>query len=271
MLKNRLITAAVLIPLVVLGVLYLNQTWFAIITGLLMMLAGFEWAQLSWPKLPMTWYGYPVLLGLIFLGLHLADFPHIILLLSVIWWCFAAYLVVHFPKSSGSTLFLAIEGSAVSGIMVLAPCWLALNAIRADEDGAGLVLLLIGLMVVADSAAYFSGKAWGKTKLVPQLSPGKSWQGLFGAATAVLLFGLIIGFVFSFQMVEMVVFIFTLFIAFAFSLVGDLFESSVKRRAGVKDSGTILPGHGGILDRIDSITAAAPIFALCAIYFGVRL
>ncbi|MEA3412443.1 MAG: phosphatidate cytidylyltransferase, partial [Pseudomonadota bacterium] len=134
-----------------------------------------------------------------------------------------------------------------------------------------LLLYLLVLIWLADSAAYFSGKKLGRTRLAPALSPGKSREGVFGALAATLLLGLAGAWWFDAGLVDGVYFVILSLLTALVSVEGDLFESLLKRRAGVKDSGRILPGHGGVLDRIDSLTAAAPVFWMGLYWIRVPL
>jgi phosphatidate cytidylyltransferase len=125
------------------------------------------------------------------------------------------------------------------------------------------------LIWIADTAAYFTGKAWGRRKLASRVSPGKSCEGVLGALAATSVFSVIGAFWVGFDPGEAVLFLLVCNVTVCFSVVGDLVESLFKREAGLKDSGSILPGHGGILDRIDSLTAAGPVFVLGLILMGV--
>jgi phosphatidate cytidylyltransferase len=127
---------------------------------------------------------------------------------------------------------------------------------------AGILLFVLAVIVVADTAAFFTGRRWGKTKLAPALSPGKTREGLFGALAATGLLGTLGAWLLRIDLVMWPYFVALVWITTLLSVTGDLFESLLKREAGVKDSGTLLPGHGGVLDRIDSLTAGAPAFAL---------
>lgn len=151
----------------------------------------------------------------------------------------------------------------LAGVVVLVPTALALAVLR----GVGPVVLLACMAIVwiADIGAYFSGRAFGKHKLAPSISPGKSWEGAIGGAIAVLIYGVLLGqqaFPEFSHRQPLVVFIVGLVVFTAFSVIGDLFESMIKRQAGIKDSSQLLPGHGGVLDRIDSLTSTLPLLAL---------
>lgn len=146
------------------------------------------------------------------------------------------------------------------GWLLLLPTGLALLYLR--EQGAGLLLSAIALSAIADSAAYFSGRAFGRRKLAPRISPGKTWEGAIGAGLAVTLFAAAIAWHFSCMANCLLSLLLASWLLFVLSVEGDLFESWCKRQAGVKDSGSILPGHGGVLDRVDSHLAVLPVAAL---------
>ena len=139
-------------------------------------------------------------------------------------------------------------------------------ALLALHDGAalgpGYVVFLFMLVWIADSGAYFAGRRWGRTKLASHVSPGKTREGVYGALTAALGFAVIGALVLGLGVTQWPLFILICMVTVIFSIIGDLFESMLKRQRGIKDSGSLLPGHGGILDRVDSMTAAAPVFVL---------
>jgi phosphatidate cytidylyltransferase len=145
--------------------------------------------------------------------------------------------------------------AAVAGLVVLVPAWLALSQLHAHNPLFMLFLLL--LVVAADVGAYFAGRRFGRHKLAPRVSPGKTWEGVGGGvvgATIVAIIGAL------WLHMPFLLFIALCVVVVFASIVGDLTESLFKRHAGLKDSGNLLPGHGGVLDRVDSITAAAPVF-----------
>jgi phosphatidate cytidylyltransferase len=156
----------------------------------------------------------------------------------------------------------------IIGVFVLVPCWLALNYIRNQSDGIYALLFLLILIWGADTTAYFVGKKFGRTKLAPQVSPGKTVVGLYAALICTFIIAcialLICQIPLRFWFGGILISLITVF----FSIIGDLTESMLKRAAKLKDSGQILPGHGGLLDRIDSLTAAAPIFVSSVLIFS---
>jgi phosphatidate cytidylyltransferase len=151
---------------------------------------------------------------------------------------------------------------SVMGFVVLIPAALALIYAHSQNDGNGFFLYLVGIVVFADVGAYFSGKRWGKKKLAPAVSPGKSWAGFFGGLVSVAIFAAVVASMYPIMGLTALQLIVVTVISALASVLGDLLESMLKRHRGIKDSSQLLPGHGGILDRIDSICAAAPVFVL---------
>jgi phosphatidate cytidylyltransferase len=181
--------------------------------------------------------------------------------LSLFWWVLAIALVLQFPGSASRWSSSAAQ--FVIGLIVLIPTWLAVVALHeSGEQGPLLVMYLLSLIWVADSGAYFSGRAWGKRKLAPAVSPGKSWEGVGGGALLSLAYAVGAAQVLGLPGNQWPLFVVLSLVTVLFSVLGDLTESMFKRHAGIKDSGTLLPGHGGVLDRIDSVTAAAPVFVV---------
>jgi phosphatidate cytidylyltransferase len=171
--------------------------------------------------------------------------------LAVVWWVFAfAWLFFH-PTAIPPTL------AWICGALIIVPAWLAVDWLYRYDNLSVLMVLVI--VVAADSGAYFAGKFFGKVKLAPSISPGKTWEGVIGGMFVVTVLALAA----AAQSGQSVSIMLPLFVVIAvFSIVGDLTVSVFKRNAGVKDSGTLFPGHGGVLDRIDSVAAATPAFAL---------
>jgi phosphatidate cytidylyltransferase len=149
---------------------------------------------------------------------------------------------------------------AIIGLILMLPLWLALICSKGADPW--LLLCLLGTIWIADSAAYFAGKNFGKHKLAPTISPGKTWEGVLGALIAVTIFGAILYLVFNVNTLAMFP---ALWMITGLGVIGDLFESMIKRQANIKDSGDLLPGHGGILDRIDGVIPSLPI-AILMIY-----
>ncbi|WP_231910564.1 phosphatidate cytidylyltransferase [Candidatus Nitrosoglobus terrae] len=187
-----------------------------------------------------------------------------ILVTSVIWWSICALLLMRWSKKRPYHPIIAtFTIGIIAGVLVLIPTWQAIISLHSlPVIGPKWVLFLFILVWLADSAAYIVGRKFGHTRLAPALSPGKTWEGVYGAIIASLLFSFIGSEVFELSGDIWWVFWGLGLLTILFSIIGDLLESLFKRISAVKDSGYLLPGHGGVLDRVDSLTAASPVFAL---------
>ena len=251
--KQRIVTA--IVALAVLGVLLFAAPPIVVrvVIALLILAAAWEWSGFLGSEGVGTRAAYVVFIGALLAApaLYFSEYTEKILLLSLLWWVVALIWTFFFP----TRIPMAIRWLA--GALVLVPLYLALMLLYAVDP----MILLFALLIVwvADSGAYVAGKTMGGVKLAPQISPGKTWEGVVGGLVAVVLLTLVRSFRVE---TEWAVFLpFCLAVA-SLSIVGDLTVSMFKRTAGVKDSGTLFPGHGGVLDRIDSVAAAAPLFAL---------
>lgn len=270
MLKQRLLTAAVLIPLVVWGVLDLPSGAFAAVLAVLVLLGAWEWSGLAGLQTAARRWGYLLLIGALLAGaVSLSgDVARTVIAAAVLWWLAAAVRIYRFNRRGVHNGPVTVDGRratarALTGTVVLVPAWMALLWIHGNgDDGPYFVLFLLALIWGADSGAYVAGKKWGRHRLAPRVSPGKTWEGVAGGVAAAAVVALVGAVLLDFSGAALWLFIPVCLVTVAFSIAGDLFESLCKREAGVKDSGRLLPGHGGILDRIDSLTAAAPLFAV---------
>lgn len=263
MLKQRVLTALVLVPLAVWGILALPTFYLGLVLALFVVVGAWEWAVMSPLDTMASRLAYVALVGLSLLVVYAGGtvLSSAVLTAAGLWWVIAIAMVLSYR--SGGFQRRARGPKLLAGIMVLVPAWLALTLLHAEpQQGPRLVLFLMVLIWSADIGAFFAGRQFGRHKLAPQVSPGKSWEGVAGGAVlaGVLAYGAGVWFGLGGGM--LVWFVLLSLITVFFSVVGDLTESLIKRDIGVKDSGRILPGHGGVLDRIDSLTAAAPIFAL---------
>lgn len=267
MLKQRIITASLLIPLVVWMVLETPSSLFAGLTGIFVILAAWEWANLcGW----QTWQprlGYALSFGLLLWLLHQLAREILFILVSVacLWWLWALMWVGRYQFTSQISDSTNIT-KALQGILILLPAWGALYLLHQQTNGQQLVLLLFILIWVADSGAYLVGRKWGKTKLADKISPGKTWEGVIGGLFISV--GLVWLYLSLTTQVLSISFMLLCGLTVMASILGDLVESLFKRHAGVKDSSQLLPGHGGILDRIDSLTAATPVFVVGIVVLG---
>lgn len=263
MLRNRIITALVLAPLALLGILYLPPAWFAIVFWMLAGLGVYEWAGLFGLKNPLQRSAYVVVLTVLAYWLYgQTDWYQSLLFVSCGLWVWATIVVFRFPRHEA--LFRNRWLMAGLGVALILPAWVAMLVIHAFEP-AGLWLSWVFVLIWgADIGAYFAGRAYGKNKLAPRVSPGKTWQGVIGGFAMSATLGGIGLLLLQGQLSENDLWRWLLPLMcglIAVSVIGDLFESVVKRSSGVKDSGTLLPGHGGVLDRIDSLLAVLPVFA----------
>lgn len=259
MLKTRVITALVIAP-IVLALIFLAPDWLFALAMLAMALIGaWEWSALAGRPDSLarivTVTLFTLLVGLGWWGQALMGYPHgltLYCLLALLWWLLSlvwlAFWRAEFPKPV----------KLLCGALTLLPSLAAVVAIRAVSPWYLLMLLL--LTVAADIGAYFAGRAFGKHKLAPLVSPGKTWEGVMGGMALAAAAALIEDHWLTAVPAGLYVALALLIVAL--SIVGDLSESLFKRQAGVKDSGSLFPGHGGVLDRVDSLTAAAPLYWL---------
>lgn len=265
MLKNRIITALVLAPLVILAVLFLPVQWFAVLWGVIILGAAWEWADLAGLSAPPARIGYAVIvLAWILLARITAEhwapsiLPEWFYWPVVAWWFLCGMVMRRIPEKLPNINYPPALKLGL-GVFVLVTSWILMVWLRVNFSNFQVLYLLL-LIWVADAAAYFVGKRWGNTKLSEAISPGKTVEGAYGALFAAALLAVGTGFLFDFKAVTITDFVFLSLLTVVISIVGDLFESLAKRVRGVKDSGALLPGHGGILDRVDSLMAAVAVF-----------
>jgi len=271
-LKARLLSAAIMVPLVVCGVLFLSTPVFTAILAAIMLLAAWEWSHLIPVGQIVLRVAYVLVMAALMwmlwqTGLSQLVFP--LLLLAMIWWLCALFWLSR-PQFFSVLSPLTVNIKLLAGALVLLPAWASLATLHASgERGPVLTLMMMVLVWLADSGAYFAGRQWGKTKLAPAISPGKTWEGVYGGLFSSLVFAGIAGMLFSDSVKWTLMFMLVAGIAVLFSVVGDLLESLMKRHSGIKDSGHIIPGHGGIFDRIDGLVAAAPVFLAAYLWLGL--
>jgi phosphatidate cytidylyltransferase len=263
MLRTRVITALALMALLLPGLLWLPQSGWALLVALFIGIAGWEWGGLLGWRAPSR-IVLGVLTALVCAAMSLIDpaaigadgftpgqpWVQAFYLASVLFW---GLLIPFWLR--GKWKLGGVTGLLV-GAVVLLPTWLAMVQLRAL--GPGVLFAVFAVVWMADIAAYFAGRRFGKHKLAPSISPGKTREGAYGAALGVLCYGLIVGHFFFATLLPLPLWIVLLLVLTAVSIVGDLFESLLKRNAGLKDSSNVLPGHGGVLDRIDSLTSTLP-------------
>jgi CDP-diglyceride synthetase len=263
MLKARIVTAAILLALLLAALFGLSEFFWAVLMLGLPFFGGREWGALAGYSRGGSWaYGAVSALAGGFLlaglgeggGVRLSLTQPVVtgmLGVSLLFWLLAVPLWLGRGWHSRRPLLLALVGW-----IVLLPTWLALAGLRVESPW--LLLGVMAVVWVADSAAYFAGRRFGKNKLAPSISPGKTWEGVGGAMIGV---GLYVATVAAYSGASLLLVPAAIALT-VFSIEGDLFESWMKRQAGLKDSGSIFPGHGGILDRVDALTSSLPLAAL---------
>lgn len=262
MLKLRVLTALILAPLAIWGTLALPGDWFAAILGAIFALGAWEWSRLAGLQQVVLRHFYVAIIVAIMIALLHRETIGLLLFITaaigVLWWLIALVFVFFYP--AGSTVWKSYPSLvSFAGVLTLLPGWLSLAGLQ-WHVGPRYALFVMLLVWGADVGAYFAGRAFGRSKLAPAVSPGKTWAGVWGAmATTIVI--TVAGVPLLGQPMHDLYWMLPLtVVVVAMSIVGDLTESMFKRMADVKDSGGLLPGHGGILDRIDSLTAAAPVF-----------
>jgi phosphatidate cytidylyltransferase len=264
MLKQRVITALILLAIILVVILVLPPSGFQAFVALCIALGAWEWSRLAGVEsLPGRGAYTAVMLGLMYALLQAAPTSHSLLLRAgALWWLLALVFVCIYPR--GTALWYRTARLLPLGFLVLLPGWTALIYLRSLEQYVFNILLLLLIVAAADIGAYFAGRAFGKHKLAPVVSPNKTWEGFIGGqvAACVVLWVAVATPQLQLTLAQVAVATGATLVLASASVVGDLFESMLKRQAGAKDSGTLLPGHGGVLDRIDSLTAALPIYSL---------
>ena len=272
MLLQRVLTVAVLLPLFLAALFLLPNLYWGLLFASVVLVAGQEWGRLA---------GYSTLGRILFCAVVAVSGG------AILWWEQGSGEAVRFIDTPAGLLFygaamtfwLAIAPAwllfrwrvrravvlGLAGWVVLTPFWHALASLQAAPTH---LLVALGVVWVADTAAYFAGRRFGRRKLAPEISPGKTWEGVWGALAAVAIYWMAIAALLPEHRAHLLSGLAWVLLMTVLSIVGDLFESWMKRVAGVKDSGRLLPGHGGLLDRVDGLTATLP---LAALYFAFPL
>lgn len=286
MLIKRIITAVVLAAIAITAIFVLPKLLFYLFIGIIVLLAGWEWTALA--NINRTFGKVLFLLGLLFPMLFVTFWPQILEITAnilerpqikqysgilewfvigpVLFWLLMMFLI---RNVSEQLLKLEFKRKIVIlvGWFVLLSAWMFLVKLRAYY-GSEAAFYFLALIWIADIAAFFVGKKWGKDKLAPSISPGKTTQGMYGALASAVVCSTILGLYYQYPVMIAMDFALLSLLTVLISIYGDLFFSLVKRKNEVKDSGSLLPGHGGVLDRIDSVVAAAPFYYAGVILIG---
>ena len=272
MLKQRVLTALLLLPLVMAAIFAAPAQWFLLLVAIILLGGSREYLRLAGVSGQVVGYllvsMQAVILAVLFW--YRSEWAT-----AIVWYlslCCGAWLLMfirlplyrHDAQPNGRYRAVSMATSFLS----VTTCWFALGWLRLLPQGSWLILLLLLIVWAADTGAYFSGKAFGKRKLAPHISPGKTWAGLFGGLISAPLIALLATYLMPIEPIEPVRLVLLSLVTALVSVGGDLMISMHKRTSGFKDSGSLLPGHGGILDRVDSLLAAAPFFALVLLIPG---
>lgn len=269
MLIKRIITGLVLLVGFYFIFFHTSANVFYWVTAALLIGSSWEWGKL----IGLTSKSKKVLLLLCYLlfaiGARWLPIGALLIAYSL-WWCFAFIIILLYAK--GRALWAKRPWIGVlMGLPALGSAFIGFNVLRNFEDGVSLIFYFVLLIAMADSGAYFTGRAFGKHKLLVALSPNKTWEGFFGGIFCSLILALASNFYFHLPIKKLMMFVIVSLIAVLFSVVGDLFISLLKRQQQLKDTGRILPGHGGLLDRLDGLNAAISVFALGLIFIVLWL
>jgi phosphatidate cytidylyltransferase len=264
MLRSRILTALALAAMLIAAIIFCPPPVTTVVFALILVIGAWEWSAFLATRLSLRLL-YVVLLMVLgavawTVTLTTARFA-LMLEIALGWWLVAIFWIALAPERGGSV------AAGLAGVLALVPTWLAL--VRIDSSwmrGAEWTLFILALAFAADTGAFFAGRQFGRLHLAPRVSPNKTWEGVIGgmllaaglAAIGASWFGL-----------SLISFLGLSLAAAGFSVVGDLIESLLKRHVRLKDSGRLFPGHGGMLDRIDSVTAATPVMALGLMWLGV--
>ena len=272
MLKQRVLTALVLLPLVMLAIFALPPAWFLVLLGAILLLASREYAPLAGYTGAAGTYLLPVVQGIILALLfgyrsswdsEIAQFAG---LACVAWLLMFSRLPLYRPGAQPDNTYRLL--SSLTAILSITTGWFALSWIRMRPDGSWLILLLLLIVWAADTGAYFAGVSFGKRKLARHISPGKTQAGFVGGMIAAPLVAMLAASLMPLAAFDPTSLILLAIVTMLASVCGDLLISMHKRTSGCKDSGNLLPGHGGVLDRLDSLLAAAPFFVLGLVIAG---
>lgn len=274
MTRTRVITALLMAPAAIAAVLFLPTPW-VVAVGALLFLAGlWEWFRLAEVEDTLA-RSVLLVVNLLLMVMIVWASPtdaggslvlfKLAVVVGVVWWLLAMLWLMHYDFASDHDTHARVFKLAAATLSVI-PAWCALALIH--RDGAGWLLVALGIIWAADTGAYFAGRAFGKHKLSPRISPNKTVEGLVGGAVAGVSVAVIGAALLGTTTAVLPLVALVALVTVIFSVVGDLFESLLKRHVGAKDSGTLIPGHGGLLDRIDSVLAALPVFALGKIWLG---
>jgi phosphatidate cytidylyltransferase len=271
-LKQRVATALLLAPFAVALVLLPDTAGFALMIAAVFAFGLGEWSRLIGlrgvaPRAVLVLANITLMAAL--WETRALDSLDWALVAGALWWPLAALWLRHFQFAAGARRRNATL-KAAAGTLIVVPAWAAAVELHAlPGQGPWWVLFVLVLIWCADVAAYFAGRRYGRTKLAPHISPGKTRAGVYGALAGSAVYACVAGMLLGHQSTGLLLLVALSLVTVAFSIVGDLFESLIKRHSNCKDSGNVLPGHGGVFDRLDSLFAALPVFAAGKLVLGL--
>ena len=288
MLKQRIATALFLIALFLGALFYLPQSWFLAFIGVVVLIAAWEWSNLAGLQGPMARLAFVLGTGLLLVlgNCYLLDPPRTVQLTllgsTCLWWLATFFWVKSYPQTV--TLWGNRWVKVLMGWFVLVPTWLAISillntqtlAVSAEVNagahiGRWILLTVVLIVVLVDTGGYVAGRLYGNRKLAPMVSPGKTWAGFVGGLVVNGVLLVVLGWLLQADIQLWLMLTVLVSVTACASVLGDLLESMVKRQRDIKDSGAILPGHGGILDRVDGMTAAFPVFTFIYLLYAENL
>ena len=278
MTRTRVIAALILAPVAIAAILLLPTPWLMALSAIVFLAGLWEWFRLAdiedtLARTVLLVVNLGLMVALVWASRTSSGFNYVLIelatVLGVVWWLLACLWLRHFEFGSNHAETHARVFKLLAGTAAIVPAWCAMGMLHHGQP-YGHRWLFVALMIVwaADSGAYFAGRRFGKRKLSPRISPNKTVEGLLGGLACGLLVALVFAPLAGAGWAQMPLVALVTVLAVGFSVVGDLFESLLKRHVGAKDSGDLIPGHGGILDRIDGVVAALPVFAVGKAWLG---
>ena len=277
MTKTRVIAALVLTPLAIAAMLLLPTPWLMALAAVIFLAGLWEWLRLTdiddtLARSVLLVVNLALMVAIVWASRTEQGFSYVLLqimvVIGVVWWLLAGLWLKHFEFASDHDTHARVFKLA-AGTLAIIPAWCAMGVIHGSQPyGHRWLFVAVAIVWAADTGAYFAGRHYGRRKLSPRISPNKTVEGLLGGLVCGLAVALALAPLAGATLAQLPAVALVALVAVAFSVVGDLFESLLKRHVGAKDSGDLIPGHGGILDRIDGVIAALPVFALGKAWLG---
>jgi phosphatidate cytidylyltransferase len=277
MTRTRVIAALILTPVAIAAILLLPTPWLVALAAMVFLVGLWEWFRLAdiddtLARTVLLVVNMALMVAIVWGSRTSGGFSYVLLqimtVLGVAWWLLAMLWLKHYDFASDHATHARVFKLA-AGTLAIVPAWCALGWLHGSEpDGHRWLFIALAIVWAADSGAYFAGRRFGKRKLAPRISPNKTIEGMLGGLACGLLVALVFAPFAGATLAQLPLVGVVALVAVGFSVVGDLFESLLKRHVGAKDSGDLIPGHGGVLDRIDGVVAALPVFALGKAWLG---